>query len=196
MFATKTEPLCQKIAERIKALRLRFGWKLNTLAKKTGFSKSYLSEIENGKKEPPISSLTKIAYALGIDVVTLITGGSLEPENKPFILVRSDERRPVAPLQGAETFKFESLTYKRPNKLMNAYLLTASFEFPENPLTHAGEEFLFMLEGKQEVFYDGQTYFIQKGDCIYLDSNRPHYGRSVGKTPAKFIVVSCVEKNK
>jgi transcriptional regulator with XRE-family HTH domain len=175
---------------------MKNGWSLNALAERTGFSKSYLSEIENNKKEPPISSLTKIAHALGTDVIALITGENLEVENRPFILVRSDERRPISPLQGAETFKFESLTYKRTNKLMNAYLLTADFEFPENPLTHAGQEFVFMLEGKQEVSYDGQTYFVQKGDCFYLDSDRPHYSRSVGKTPAKFIVVSCVEKGK
>jgi len=196
MSSKTTKSLSQQIAKQIKQLRRNSGWSLKTLAQKTGFAKSYLSEIENNKKEPPISSLTKIAQALEIDIVALITGGNLEAENKPFILVRSHERRSIPPLRGAETYKFESLTYKRTNKLMNAYLLTADFEFPENPRAHAGQEFIFMLEGKQEVFYDGQTHIVQKGDCFYIDSDRPHYSRSIGKTPAKFIVVSCVEKGK
>jgi len=196
MPAKTTESLSQQIAKRIKQVRRKNGWSLNTLAHKTGFAKSYLSEIENNKKEPPISSLTKIAQALEIEVVALITGENLEGYNRPFILVRSDERRSIPQLRGAETYKFESLTYKRTNKLMNAYLVTADFEFPENPRAHSGQEFVFMLEGKQEVFYNGQTHVVTKGDCLYIDSDHPHCSRSIGKKPAKFIVVHCVEKGK
>jgi transcriptional regulator with XRE-family HTH domain len=190
----KTDTLMQEISKRIKIFRGDKGWSLDILARKTGFTKSYLSQIENSKKEPPISSLIKIARALSVDLIALITGEKVEIENKPFILVRANERKLVTPLQGSESYKFESLTYKRATKLMDAYILTASFEFPKNPLIHEGEEFIFMLEGKQEVFYDGKRYFVEAGDCFYIDSNRPHYGKSIGEIPAKFIVVSCLKK--
>ena len=66
--------LVELIAKRIQELRLARGLTLEKLSFVTGLAKSYLSQIENCKKNPPINTLTKIAYALGEDVLTLITG--------------------------------------------------------------------------------------------------------------------------
>ncbi len=46
--------------------------KLNELAKKVGISASYLSQIENGKRNPTIDTLKLIATALGVDTNLLI----------------------------------------------------------------------------------------------------------------------------
>ena len=46
--------------------------KLNGLAKKVGISASYLSQIENGKRNPTIDTLKLIAAALGVDPELLI----------------------------------------------------------------------------------------------------------------------------
>ena len=46
--------------------------KLNELAKKVGISASYLSQIENKKRNPTIDTIKLIASALGIEVDLLI----------------------------------------------------------------------------------------------------------------------------
>jgi predicted transcriptional regulator len=46
--------------------------KLNELAKKVGISASYLSQIENGKRNPTIDRLKFIAAALSVDTELLI----------------------------------------------------------------------------------------------------------------------------
>ena len=46
--------------------------KLNELAKKVGISASYLSQIENGKRNPTIDKLKLIAAALGVAPELLI----------------------------------------------------------------------------------------------------------------------------
>ena len=46
--------------------------KLNELAKKVGISASYLSQIENGKRNPTIDRLKLIATALRVDPELLI----------------------------------------------------------------------------------------------------------------------------
>ena len=46
--------------------------KLNALAQKVGISASYLSQIENGKRNPTIDTLKLIASALGIEADMLI----------------------------------------------------------------------------------------------------------------------------
>ncbi|RLD93510.1 MAG: hypothetical protein DRI93_05190 [Aquificota bacterium] len=179
------------IARRIKELRRKKGLTLQQLAEKTGFAKSYLSQIENLRREPPISTLTKIAYALGEDVLFLITGEKLDEEEERFVIVRPYERRSVIRPGGSPDYIYESITYKKRNRLMDGYILTAGFEFPPNPMLHEGEELVFMLEGKQEVVYDGKSYIVEEGDCFYFDSTKPHYSRSIGPKPAKFLVVFC-----
>lgn len=70
----KAQEICKAIGQRIRALRQAKGLTLDELARRTGFAKSYLSQIENLKREPPISTLTKIAFVLGVDIFFLISG--------------------------------------------------------------------------------------------------------------------------
>ena len=46
--------------------------KMNELAKNVGISSAYLSQIENGKRNPTVDTLKAIARELAIDIETLI----------------------------------------------------------------------------------------------------------------------------
>jgi len=46
--------------------------KMNELAKKVGISSAYLSQIENGKRNPTVDTLKAIARELAIDIESLI----------------------------------------------------------------------------------------------------------------------------
>lgn len=52
----------------IRLVRTASGIKQGTLAKKLDISANYLSLIENGKREPSISFLRRLASALGVPV--------------------------------------------------------------------------------------------------------------------------------
>ena len=181
--------LSAEIARRIKALRTSKGLSLENMAQKTGFAQSYLSQIENLKREPPISTLSKIARALGEDIIYLITGETNHRKAEKFTIVRSDERKFAVRSSGKGGYTYQSITYKKKDRRMDGYIFTAEFEFPDEPTQHEGQELAFMLEGSKEMIYDGEKYIINKGDCIYYDSNRPHYSRSIGDKPAEFLVV-------
>ena len=56
----------------IRAWREHKQIKMNQLAKKVGISSSYLSQIENGKRNPTIDTLKAIARELEIDIDMLI----------------------------------------------------------------------------------------------------------------------------
>lgn len=64
--------ITNRIGERIKSLREKAGFSGNAFAKEAGISQPYLWEIENGRTEPSISSLEKIAKALGTTLKSLI----------------------------------------------------------------------------------------------------------------------------
>src|SRR5690606_19620198 len=58
---------------RLRAARMERNLTLESLAALSGFTKGYLSKIENAKKAPPIGSLARIARALNIDLSYFFT---------------------------------------------------------------------------------------------------------------------------
>jgi transcriptional regulator with XRE-family HTH domain len=61
-----------EIGKRIKAFRTEKRITLDQLAKKTGFTKGYLSKVEKSTKSPPVSTLGILARALGITISALL----------------------------------------------------------------------------------------------------------------------------
>ncbi|HOE18841.1 MAG TPA: XRE family transcriptional regulator [Syntrophorhabdaceae bacterium] len=187
--------ICIAIGKRIRGIRNEKRMTLDEMAAKTGFAKSYLSQIETLKREPPISTLAKIAYVLGVDVFFLLTGEARDDEDRDFSLVKVPERRIVHRPFGKYGYVYESISYKKANRLMDAFVVTTGFEFPTEPLTHKGQELIYVLEGRQEFFYDGNIYEVGEGDCYCFESNKPHYSRSIGDKPGKVLLVFASEKS-
>lgn len=62
------------VGERIKERRLEIGWTQDQLCTKAGLSKSFLSELENGKRSVSAANLLDIARALNVSLDFLMTG--------------------------------------------------------------------------------------------------------------------------
>jgi transcriptional regulator with XRE-family HTH domain len=66
--------LLLKFGKRVRTLRLDRGWTQEEFAHRTGLNRSYMSEVERGKSDVSLSTLQKIAKALGISLAELLTG--------------------------------------------------------------------------------------------------------------------------
>src|SRR5262245_14011399 len=62
------------VGERIRKRRTELGWTQDQLALKAGISKSFLSDLENGKRSVSANNLLDIARALGVSLDFLMTG--------------------------------------------------------------------------------------------------------------------------
>ncbi len=62
------------VGERIRERRAELGWTQDQLAQKAGISKSFLSDLENGKRSVGANNLLDIARALGVSLDFLMTG--------------------------------------------------------------------------------------------------------------------------
>jgi transcriptional regulator with XRE-family HTH domain len=62
------------VGERIKRRRLEIGWTQDQLCTKAGLSKSFLSELENGKRSVSAANLLDIARTLNVSLDFLMTG--------------------------------------------------------------------------------------------------------------------------
>ena len=66
------------VGDRIRKRRVELGWTQDQLAEKAGISKSFLSDLENGKRSVGADKLLDIARALGVSLDYLMTGRASE----------------------------------------------------------------------------------------------------------------------
>jgi y4mF family transcriptional regulator len=69
------------IGERIRERRTKLGWTQEQLAQTAGISKSFLSELESGKRSVSADKLLDLAQALGVSLDYLMTGQGNEPKH-------------------------------------------------------------------------------------------------------------------
>jgi putative transcriptional regulator len=62
----------ERFSMRLKALRAQKGLTQAQLAKRAKVSRAYLSRLEMGRHDPPLSRLRNLAKALGVPVAALL----------------------------------------------------------------------------------------------------------------------------
>lgn len=172
-----------ELGERIRVKRRESGLTIRQVCEKAEITPSLLSQIENSKVNPSINTLMAVAEALEIPI------GSFFEEPVPEVspVVRKADRRKIETQSGV-TFS-----------LLMPQITGHSFEFMYNEYEpggstgklyqHTGEECGLVLQGALEVTYNGDTYVLQEGDSILIDSRKPHKIRNIadGKTIAVWI---------
>jgi len=65
-------PTARQFAKRLRALREAAGQSQGDLADRASLSRTYLNQLEAGKRDPSLSTLTRLARALGVKLEALI----------------------------------------------------------------------------------------------------------------------------
>jgi transcriptional regulator with XRE-family HTH domain len=66
--------ILRQLADRIRELRDAKGWTQEQLADRAAMQRSYLGDLELGRRNPSVRTLVKLANALGIAVSELLDG--------------------------------------------------------------------------------------------------------------------------
>jgi len=64
----------RQFGERVRKMRKKRAWKLVELSVETGLGRVFLSNLENGKHEPKLGTLKKLANAFGLTISQLMRG--------------------------------------------------------------------------------------------------------------------------
>ena len=142
------------VCKRLRELRREHRLTLDTLAERSGFTKGYLSKIENGNKAPPIGTLARIARAMGVDLSVFFVDPDQDnptmplSQDSPVSVVHSWERKPVSRGGSEYGYDYVSLAHKKANRNMDPFMFT----FPQHTdpqvfFEHAGEEFVYFCTG-------------------------------------------------
>ncbi len=179
-----------QIGRRIRAFRLERDVTLDQLAEKARLTKGQLSKIENGKVSCPVSTLTRVASALGVHVGTLFDSEDTEAR---AILVKRNERKPIAGRGSKIGHSYESLAFGLPfDKAFEPYLMTIEEEKidpAKNIFKHPGNEFLFLLEGRMVYRHGGKNFAMEPGDSLFFDATLEHGPVSVNAAPVRFLSI-------
>ncbi|MEO6847675.1 MAG: XRE family transcriptional regulator [Chthoniobacterales bacterium] len=183
-------PLEITLGKKIRTLRNNRHVTLDQLASQVKLTRGQLSRIENGKVSSPISTLTRIASALGVEVGALFETGN---EKERVVLVKKAQRRSIVGRGSKLGHYYESLAFGLPfSKGFEPYLMTIEakkIKPEENDFIHPGHEFLFMLEGEM-VYRHGDKHFeLSPGDSLFFDGSISHGPVSVFQPPVRFLSV-------
>jgi len=178
------------VGQRVHRVREEKGLTVEDVAQRTGLSSEYLGQIETDQLSPPLGALIKIAKALDMKFGRFISTG----EVKPFTVVRKDERRVISRFTSAKGdrygYTYESLAPDKKDRHMEPFMVTIVPSKARKELsTHAGQEFIYILEGAMEVILEDHTDVLYPGDSIYYDSTIPHLVRCHGDKTTVILAV-------
>lgn len=167
----------------IRAERVRQGLTLTQVAEVSGLSPSALSQIERGVTDPSISSLRRIANALGVAFFQFLV--QAEP---PHPVIRRSERRTIS--FPNRTLQYQLLTpnLRGPFEVL-ALELAPGAASGEEALGHDSDECLFVVRGAVEVEIAGQIHALGEGDAASIQRNLPHRVVNVSSATAEVLTI-------
>lgn len=163
----------QEIGGLIRALRQERGLSLRELSRLTGFSISFLSLVERGRSSLALTSLQKVAAALGTSAASFFPDvGPVRDASVPHV-VRA--RNGGSHLSTGSQRTYKLLTGRGFTHVLEPVLVTVEpSETIEEPYAHEGEEFAYVLSGELLFIIDGAHHRLGAGDSIHFESTTLH----------------------
>lgn len=170
------------IGHTIQAERRRQHLSLEELAHRSDVSKGMLSQVEQGKTNPTVALLARIATGLQVEIGRLLPRDKHSPrvwrlirandENFVYIQTKDCMLRTLSPLDLEKQIEFYELILDPHGKLASD---------PHFPGT---EEILTVASGHLTVRSGERETDIRKGDSVYYSADLPHVITNVGRTKA------------
>lgn len=173
--------------ENVKRRRKRLGLTLEQLSEKCGVSRSMLSEIERGEKNPTIQVACHIAEALGTTVSCLLG----EQQTQTTVVIRREQRL---------VYRDESSGFER--HLLSPSTGTTGIEFVLNVVAPGKEsgvfpphksgvtEFIVVAKGQLRVILGAESLWdLSEGDSMYFEAHLPHRFVNIGEGACEYYLV-------
>lgn len=161
---------------------------LQQLADKAEVSAAAIHKIERNDMVPTITTLLKIAKALGHPVTYFIEQDDGQPEPVAFTPA-SDRPTLFTPHEGL-TLAGVSGPYTPFRSAAALATVEPGADSGDKPLIHAGEELVFTLEGSLTFDIAGTRYEVGPGDALHFMGDQPHHWANERKSPVRALWVA------
>ncbi len=178
-------PELTDLSGKLREFRLRKGWTLDELAHKVSLSKSYLSRLEEGERQPSLAALLALSRTYGIPLAALFSEKAERPSG---IIIRAAEAQP----QTGNGLTYTPLSRRTPPVGMQPVRVVVSADrVGTEQYCHDGEEWLYVLSGTLQLTLTGDTHILRPGDAAHFDAREPHRLTALHGEDAELIVVAC-----
>lgn len=171
-----------EIGARLRQLRQSRDLGIVEAANQARISPGFLSAIELAKANPSVATLQRLAATYKTTVLEFF-----DAPRRARRLIRPSERRTLTTESGV---CMELLSVG--TKMLECHL----FRVPpksgsDGSYAHAGEEFIYMLEGELEIWLDEwECHTLKSGDSFWFESNLGHRWFNPSKVEAVLIWVN------
>jgi transcriptional regulator with XRE-family HTH domain len=176
----------QTLGEALRFLREQRGISLRALAERVDFSPSFISQIENGQSSPSISSMEKIANALGVTLGQFF----LSADKQVVKVVRASDRAHMAldwsraeiaslgSLPDGSHFRASMITIKPGG-------LTGKHATPS-----ISDEFSLVFEGSVTLKLQDSEQTLSRGDSVTIVAGTNRQWRNESDAVVEILVIS------
>lgn len=178
------DALSVDVGSRLRTLRNQRNLSLRALAQKSGLSANALSNIERGQTSATVSTLYKVADALGVSITAFF---EREEQGKEIVYRKSENRTRVPFSRGL----WEGLGGEAFEGQVEPFMLTLESGASSGPfgIVHSGHEFVMCLRGQLEYLVRGQVFLLEPGDSLLFKAHLPHRWRNPGSTVTNAVFI-------
>lgn len=170
------------LGERIRTLRRRRGLTVQGLATACGLSKGFISQVENGRTSPSLSTLGDLARVLSVSPAFLVANGSPGTH-----VTRANGRGATSPRGASAT-----LLSELPQRSLDLYLveIAPGGAIEGQPLDDSGEQAAHVLVGRVRVTNGSTQADLGPGDTGHWSECSGITVTNLGAEPAKIVLAT------
>jgi len=179
-----------RLGQVVRRLREAQGLSLRTLAARTGFSASFLSQVENEQASPSIASMERIGAALGVTLGEFFQRGG---SSSFATVVRAGAH--VTLESGWSKARIDSLAPEGQAKRLEPILVTIQpgGSSATRPYPAPTEEFALVLEGSVVLTSGGDhEQVLGEGDAVTIPAGVPRRCHNASEPPFRLVVVPAL----
>jgi len=180
--ADDLERIVSSIGLKVFTLRKSMGLSLQQLGERSDVSAAAIHKIEQGGMVPTITTLLKIAGAVGHPVSYFVE----EEGNRDDLAVFTPAGavRPVYTSHKGITLSSISGPYARFLLAGARATVTPGASSGRKPMQHPGEELVHLTDGVLEFSVAGQSFVLEPGSSLHFRGDQPHTWRNPADTDA------------
>jgi len=171
------------IGQRIREIRRSKDWTLEELSSRCGLSISFLSQVERGLSSLSISSLRAICEALDLPLTYFLSPTPAGP-----IVAKGGEPRSRIRFEDSGV-TYGILSDRFPTRTLEALFADYPPHYDPPMITHEGEEFGYVMEGRLVLQVEDEVHELEPGDSFHFVSARRHTVRNPFDQPARTLWV-------
>jgi transcriptional regulator with XRE-family HTH domain len=170
----------------VKAVRKSRHLSMTELARRSGVSQPFISQVERGQFTPSLATLYRLAGALSVSVSALLP----VEQSSDTSVVRAGHG-PIIPIVEALPLAVGRLVSRGGASQLEAYTYElAPGSTDETRFAHPGEEFTFILSGTLVIEVEPDpAVTLYAGDCIHFGAGRAHVWTVPGPEPVRMLLV-------